>query len=143
MKRFLSSAPLLYDEGLALLRIVTGAFMIYHGYEVFLPDKMKGYEQWLGDIRFPSPSLMAYLGKGAEFVGGLLLAIGLLTRFAAITLAVTMAVISFGLGKGRIFMEEQHPFLFVLIAVLFLFTGAGKWSLDHVLFEKKPNAGIK
>ena len=143
MKRFFSSAPLLYDEGLALARIMTGIFMMYHGYEVFMPDKMKGYGQWLTDISFPSPSLMAYLGKGAEFLGGLLLAAGFFTRFAAIALAITMAIISFGLGKGRIFMEEQHPFLFVLIAVLFFFTGAGRWSLDHVVFDKKLNSGIK
>ena len=139
MRRFFSSAPMFYDEGLALARVMTGLFMAYHGYEVFLLDKMKGYEQWLGDLKFPAPSLMAYLGKGAEFVGGILLAAGFLTRIASIAIAVTMAVICFGMGKGKIFMDDQHPFMFVLIALLFIFTGAGKWSLDYLFFDRKLN----
>lgn len=111
--------------------------MIYHGYEVFDADKMKGYEQRLTDLKFPSPSLMAYLGKGGEFVVGILLMIGFLTRFAAIFLAITMAVICFIMGKGKVFTDDQHPFLFILLAAIFFFTGAGKWSVDQLLFRNK------
>ena len=63
--------------------------------------------------------------------------LGLFTRLAIIPLAITMAIISFGIGKGRIFMEDQHPFLFILLAFVFFFTGPGKWSLDYLLFERK------
>jgi putative oxidoreductase len=48
-----------------------------------------------------------------------------------------MAIICFGIGKGRVFMEDQHPFLFILLAFVFFFTGPGKWSLDYLLFERR------
>lgn len=132
--RFLSANSLWPDAGLFMVRLLTGIFMIYHGWEVFIPDKMNGYAQWLHDLHFPSATFMAYLGKGTEWVGGILLVLGLLTRIACIGIAGTMAVISFGMGEGRIFTDEQHPFLFVLLAAIFFFTGPGRWSLDQLLF---------
>ena len=135
--RFFSAGSLWMDEGILLARVITGVFMIYHGYEVFDTDQMKGYEQWLGDLHFPNPSLMAYLVKGTELAGGVLLTLGFLTRLAALALAMTMAVITFGMGKGKILTDDQHAFLFVVICVLFIFTGAGKWSLDRLIFGSK------
>ena len=133
----LSPYPLWQEAGLLVIRLLTGAFMVYHGWEVFLPDKIEGYAQWLTDLKFPAPRFMAYLGKGAELVGGLLLMAGLFTRFAAVALAITMAVICFVMGKGRIFTDDQHPFLFILLAAVFFFLGAGTWSLDHRLHGNK------
>ncbi|HEY0751017.1 MAG TPA: DoxX family protein [Chitinophagaceae bacterium] len=135
VKRLLSPGGLWYHEGLALVRVTTGILMIYHGYEVFMGDKMDGYNQWLTDLKFPSPAFMAYLGKGAELVGGILLTLGLFTRLAAILLAITMAVVCFGMGDGKFLTNDQHPFLFVLISLLFFFTGAGKYSLDSLFFN--------
>jgi uncharacterized membrane protein YphA (DoxX/SURF4 family) len=40
-------------------------------------------------------------------------------------------------GDGKIWYEDQHPFLFVLLAAVFFFTGPGKWSIDYLLFNKK------
>jgi putative oxidoreductase len=48
-----------------------------------------------------------------------------------------MTFIAFFIGHGRIHMEDQHPFLFVLLALVFVFTGPGKWSLDSLLFGRK------
>ena len=135
VKRLLSPHGLWYHEGLALVRVTTGILMTYHGYEVFMVDKMDGYHQWLSDLKFPSPAFMAYLGKGAELIGGILLTLGLFTRFAAILIAITMAVVCFGMGDGKFMTNDQHPFLFVLISLLFFFTGAGKYSLDYLFFN--------
>ena len=135
--QFISANPLWFNGGLALIRIVTGSLMIYHGVEVFDADKIKGYEQWLYDLKFPSPLVMAYLGKGGELVCGVLLVLGLFTRFAALLLAIIMTTVCFGMGNGKLFTDDQHPFLFVLLSLLFFFTGPGKWSLDKVLFTKK------
>lgn len=139
--RFFSAGPMGQDTGLLIVRLITGAFMVYHGWEVFLPDKMEGYTQWLNDLNFPAPPFMAYLGKGAEFVGGLLLIAGLFTRLASVALALTMAVICFVMGKGRIFTDDQHPFLFVLLAAVFFFVGAGRWSLDWCI-RSRNRSGI-
>lgn len=137
---FYSAEPYVLHTGLALVRMVTGALMLYHGLELFDAEKIRNYGQWLSDLTFPSPVLMAYLGKGAELAGGILLLLGLFTRSAALLIAVTMLVVCFFMGKGRIFTDDQHPFLFVLLAALFFFTGPGKWSLDHFFFTPKKQS---
>ena len=80
--------------------------------------------------------IMVYAGKAAELVGGIMLCIGLLTRVAALILIGTMAYITFFVGSGRIWWDAQHPFLFVLLAIVFLVMGGGRWSADHLLFKK-------
>jgi uncharacterized membrane protein YphA (DoxX/SURF4 family) len=140
IRRFLSPYGLWQDGALALARILVGLFMIYHGWEIFNAAKMNDYAKWMTELGFPGPSTTAYVGKGAELVSGILLLLGLFTRLGALVLAFTMAAICFGMGKGRIFMEDQHPFLFVVIAFIFFFTGPGKWSFDRVLFGN--NRGI-
>lgn len=111
--------------------------MLYHGLELFDAEKIRGYGQWLSDLNFPAPVLMANLGKGAELAGGILLVLGFFTRPAALLIAVTMLTVCFFMGNGRIFTDDQHPFLFVLLAALFFFTGPGQWSLDHFFFTHK------
>jgi uncharacterized membrane protein YphA (DoxX/SURF4 family) len=100
LKSFGFISPVVLSIGFAAIRVITGVLMVYHGLEVFDAEKIKGYGQWLTDLNFPAPILMAYLGKGTEFVGGLLLAAGLFTRLAALVLAVTMLIICFGMGKA-------------------------------------------
>ena len=139
VNRFLSPAPLWQQGGLTLIRIIVGLFITYHGFEVFTQEKMDGYSKWLTDLHFPSPVVMAYLGKGIEFVAGVLFLTGFLTRVAVIPLIITMVIIAFGMGKGKIFMDDQHPFLFVLLFLVIFFTGPGKFSLDYYFFGKEFN----
>ena len=122
---------------MALVRIITGLLMAYHGWEIFDTTKMDGYTKWLTDLRFPQPALMAYLGKLAELVSGILLTLGLFTRLAVWPLILTMLGITFGMGKGKVWYEDQHPFLFVLIGIVFFLAGGGRYSLDQALFGKK------
>jgi len=139
IKRFLSPSPLWQQTGITFIRIIVGLFITYHGLEVFDKQKMTDYAKWLTDLHFPSPLFMAYLGKGIEFVAGLLFLLGLFTRIAIIPLIITMLIITFGMGKGKIYMDDQHPFLFVLLFLVIFFTGPGNFSLDHILFQKKDN----
>jgi putative oxidoreductase len=39
------------------------------------------------------------------------------------------------MGHGKIFSDDQHPFLFVLLSLVFFFSGPGKWSMDELLFK--------
>ena len=133
MNTWLSSRPLKnFDTVYALLRIVTGFLVLYHGWEVFNPSLMADYAKWLTDLQFPAPALMAYLGKGTEFAAGACLIAGLATRFVAIPIILVMLTISFGMGHGKVWYEDQHPFMFVLLCVLFFSGGAGKWSVDAI-----------
>jgi uncharacterized membrane protein YphA (DoxX/SURF4 family) len=143
MNKLFSSSPIWQTGGLALVRIITGFFMIYHGWEVFDKAKMDDYANWESFQSFSSANLMAYLGKAAELCSGLLLLIGLFTRLGALMLIITMLYISFIIGQGRVWYEEQHPFLFVLLGLIFFFTGGGKYSLDNMIFKNgRTNGGI-
>jgi putative oxidoreductase len=72
----------------------------------------------------------------AEFGGGILIAIGLVPRLAAIPVAVTMLVafatahhFSFDTKSGG----NDYPFALALVAIGLVFTGPGKFSLMHTL----------
>ena len=132
MKKFLSPFPVWAEPGLAFVRIVVVIFMILHGIEIFDEKIMRSYLDWMS-----SPLYMIYVGKTAELIAGILLTIGLFTRVAALVLIGTMIYISFFVGKGRIWYEDQHPFMFVLIGLVFLFMGGGPFSVDQLIFKKK------
>ncbi len=128
-----------WHTGILLVRIMTGLITLHYGLELFNPDKMLGYQQWLTDIHFPLPVLMARVGKATELAGGGLLMIGLFTRLISIPLIITMGVVTFIMGKGNIFADEQLPFLLILLCLVFLSAGGGIWSVDYLLFDKKRN----
>jgi uncharacterized membrane protein YphA (DoxX/SURF4 family) len=142
MRKFFSAESLFQDSGLAFIRIIVGLFLAYHGWEVFDPAQMKQYAAWDVFKESTSPSFMVYLGKGSELVAGVLLTIGLVTRLACLLIIGTMLYITFFVGHGKFWYEDQHPFLFVLLAVVFIFTGPGKWSLDARLGGKNKSGGL-
>jgi putative oxidoreductase len=135
MKKLIFPGPVYLSKGIGFLRIVTGLLVTYHGLEVFDEKIMQGYLPWDAFKGFASPALLVYAGKIAELVGGILLTFGLLTRVACVIIAGTMAYISFFVGHGKIWYEDQHPFLLVLLAFVFFFTGPGAWSMDILLFH--------
>lgn len=137
LSMLLSPHPLWQKNGLLLLRIVTGLLMAYHGLEVFKPDLMKGYTNWEVIKSLPYPLFMVYLGKGLELVTGICLTVGLFTRLAALFMCIDMIFICFKVGAGKFWYEDQHPFLFALLAMVFFFTGPVKWGLDLVLFKQR------
>lgn len=133
----LSTAPLFQKEGIAFLRITVGLLMVYHGVEVFDSKLIEEYAKWDSIKRLSNPLLMAYVGKGAEFISGLLLAIGFLTRPAAFLLMLTMLFITFFIGHGKFWYDDQHPFMMALMALVFICCGPGKWSVDQLFFPQQ------
>lgn len=131
----LSPQPLWSSTGLATIRIIVGLLMAYHGIEIFQPETMKVYQDWDIIKKLPAPVMMVYLGKGLEFVTGICFVLGIFTRIAALLMAIDLLFICFVVGNGRFYYEDQHPFLFALLAMVFFFTGPVKWSLDERLFK--------
>ena len=133
LRRLLSFSPFGIDS-LAIIRIFTGILILLHGKMVFDSQIMNGMAESLSkDMGMPFPLLMAYLAKGSEFFGGLLLALGFLTRFVTIPLTITMTVAAFVAHHGQITGDGEHAFLFLLIFAVFFFIGSGKWSVDYLL----------
>jgi putative oxidoreductase len=117
---------------LLVLRLVLGAIMIGHSYtKVFGGEhRYVGYITSLG-----LPWWSAYLSIAAEFGGGILLIVGLLTRFAALTLVIDMTVAIAKIHfKNGLLGENgyQFPMSLAAIGVALIFFGAGPISLDSV-----------
>lgn len=140
MHKLFSIESIAQKSGMTLIRVILGLSLTYHGWEAFDPVKMQEYAAWDIFKQGSYPLLMVYLGKGAEFVAGLLLTVGLLTRIGCLIGIGTMLYIAFFVGKGKIWYEDQYPFLFALLALVFFFTGPGNWSLDAVICRKLPKS---
>ena len=64
-----SPAPILLNNGIAIIRIVVGLLLIYHGIEIFTPETMNSYLQW-DMFKGPYGKFMVYAGKTTEFIAG-------------------------------------------------------------------------
>jgi uncharacterized membrane protein YphA (DoxX/SURF4 family) len=87
---------------------------------------------------FISPTFWATLASWGEFVGGICIAIGLLTRFNALQLAFQFFVISF------LWYDNPVPFVGMYVQQLFFFCyllvaafGGGTFSVDYLICNKR------
>ena len=85
---------------------------------------------------FPLPTLFAWAAALSEFAGGLLVAIGLLTRPAAFFAACTMAVAFFVRHGDQPFLEGERAFLFLTAFLAILVAGAGRYAVDALLYRR-------
>jgi len=136
MNKFFSPSPIAINQGIAWVRIMVGALMAYHGQEVFNPQLMNEYSTW-DTFDNSNALLLVYVGKSSELIAGISLMLGLFTRMGALITIGTLSYITFFIGHGRFWYEDQHPFMFVLFGLLFLFTGPGAWSLDALIFKRR------
>ncbi len=136
MNSFFSSTPIALPQGIGLVRIIVGALIVYHGQEVFNPELMNEYMSW-DTFDKSNARLLVYLGKSSELIAGISLLLGLFTRIGALITIGTLSYITFFIGNGKFWYEDQHPFMFVLFGFLFLFTGPGAWSMDALIFNKR------
>lgn len=138
MTKFLTTQPICQPAGLLAIRCVLGILLIYHGAEVFDRSIVDKYLSWNVFKKGPGEPLV-YIGKIMELAAGIFFLLGLFTRLASLLTIGVMGFIIFFIGKGKIWYEDQHPFLFILLALVFFFIGPGKWSLDKKIFDKREN----
>ncbi len=87
--------------------------------------------------------LWAALASGGEFFGGLLVLIGLFTRFGALNIAVVMLVAMLRVHWGAFFMPGGIEYTLALLgsALALLIAGAGPASFDAVLWARLERRG--
>jgi putative oxidoreductase len=120
------------DAGLALLRVGAGVLLVLlHGLGKVPPQE--GFVGWIGSMGFPAPLLLAWLAAFAEFGGGILLALGLLTRPATLILVVHFTIVVLIAHAGDALADRELAILFGLIAFAFLLAGPGRFSLDSLI----------
>lgn len=123
------------NAGVLILRVFIGAALMTHG----VPKLFGGLEGFTGYVEalgIPAPALMAFLAAFTESIGAFLLLIGLLTRPAALMMAVAMAVAALVAHGGEGFAAQEKAWLFFFPAVLFLLKGGGKWSVDYLITRR-------
>jgi putative oxidoreductase len=129
------------DIALLLIRLTVGGTVIAHGaqklFGFFGGHGLDGTAGVLESLGFRPGRRYAQLLGLAETLGGLLLALGLLTPLAAAAVAGVMiaAVATVHWDKG-FFVQAggfEYPLALAVVAVAVAFAGAGKYSLDHAL----------
>jgi putative oxidoreductase len=146
-KLYVSVAPYSY----AFIRICLGLIIAYHGspklFEGIAPLLAKGTITRLG---LEPPLAWAYLVGVVEFAGGIMLAIGLLTRLAAFALVIEFSVIVFAVKFANGFFAFspkaiqpgfaglvpggfEFEMFFGLVCLAILFRGGERLSVDRAI----------
>jgi putative oxidoreductase len=120
---------------LLILRLVVAGFMLTHGIPK-LGRLFSGEEIQFGDPIGIGPEASLILTVFAEFLCSVLIGIGLGTRLAAIPLIITMAVAAFIAHGADPFGRQELALFYMVVYVVILLTGGGKFSLDYFLFRK-------
>lgn len=117
--------------GLLILRVGFGAALaLGHG----LP-KLMGFAQQMHS--FPDPlgigsTISLSLVVAAEFLCAIAVALGLLTRLAALPIVIAMAVAFFMVHAGDPFAKKELACLFLLAFSTILSCGPGSYSVDNI-----------
>lgn len=119
---------------LMCLRILSGAFILTHGYPK-LTHLFSGDEIAFVDPFGVGPTFTFGLVVFAEFLCGIFIIMGLFTRLATIPLIITM-FFAFMHHNPDPFSVKEKPLLYLLIFITLFVFGSGKFSLD-ALFGKK------
>ena len=120
---------------LSILRIITGFLFLWHGSQKLfnLPASQGGGA---------GGGFMIFAGS-LEFFGGILIMVGLFTRWTAFILSGMMAVaywMAHGTnGKGFLPLLNggELAVIYCFVFLYLFFAGGGEWSLDNLLKNKK------
>lgn len=132
------------DAGLLFIRIGIGIPFVF----VYGIMKIEGGpEMWqmigaaMSNIKINfGHVLFGFLAAASEFFGGILILLGLFTRTAAAFMAFTMLMAFIThLSMLDPWHVAMHPMELFGVFMGLLFAGAGKYSLDNILFNKKSS----
>ena len=142
-KKIYSEYTRLSEYGQSLSLLFARLIVAYGFYE---PAMMKWSDinsvaEWFGSMGMPFATLNAYMAASTEAVGVVLLTLGLFTRLISIPLIVVMIVailtvhLAHGFSAGVNGFEI--PLYYMIFLLIFVSHGAGKFSLDRVIFGER------
>jgi len=121
--------------GLLVTRVIVGGLLFYqHGWSKLIGFKAKVQG-------FPDPiglgsELSLGLTVGAEVVCAGLIVLGLFTRLAALPIVFLMVVAAFWIHGAQPLSEKELALLYLAPALLLVFNGAGRYSIDGMVHSK-------
>ncbi len=101
--------------------------------------------QFFTDLGIPAPAVNAYFVSGLEFVGGILLILGLGSRLIALLMTGNMLVAYITTDREALFsifsspdkFTGAAPYTFLFASLIVLIFGPGRFSLDAWLGRKR------
>ena len=124
------------DAVLLGLRLYLGGFLIWGVWDnIVSVERMQEFAGFLTALNCPLPTVAAPLSVWAQFLVGILLIPGLLTRWAGLLLAVNflVAVVLIAPSRGifpDVTRELFGPVMCILAGLVLATQGAGRWSVD-------------
>jgi putative oxidoreductase len=128
---------------LLVLRVALGITMLAHGYQKLFVFGFAGVSGAFAQMGIPMPGVVGPLVALLEFLGGITLVIGLLTRLTAIGMAIDMlGALAMVHVKNGFFMPTGFEFVFVLLgmSIAIALAGAGDLSVDDVIGRRRAEA---
>lgn len=131
-----------------LVRLFVGYFFLESGWGKI--HNLDTFAERFAEWGIPAPAFNAALSAWTEFLGGLLIVLGLFTRLVSIPLFINMLVAVLAVRLKKVgglddFVELDEP-LYALSFLWLFFSGPGWVSLDHLLgrvLRKKYAAQLK
>lgn len=130
-----------YDVGLLILRLVLGVTLAAHGYNKFFGGgRIPGTARWFESIGMKPGKFHATVAATTEMAAGLGLAVGLLTPIPAAGFVSLMLVAAWTVHRanGFFIVKEgwEYNLVLAVTAIVVATLGAGKYSLDYLVFGK-------
>jgi putative oxidoreductase len=119
------------DIGTFILRLFVGMRLVYGVLDnVFSWQKMLHFREFLEAFHFPFPLLSAIVSVYAQLVAGLLFVVGYKIRWAALLMIFNFVVTIVMVHRNDTIEQLTPAMSMFFCSILFLFHGAGKYSMD-------------
>ena len=116
--------------GALIMRLALGASMTVHGYQKVIPHgALHHHVHYI--VSLGLPYWLGYVSAYTEFIGGILLIIGLLTRLTAALIVINLLVAFFWVGILQGFGFYNYILTLVALGLMLTFYGAGALALDR------------
>ena len=130
--------------GITILRVMVGIVFLAHGGQKVFVYGFSGVQGAFGQMGIPMPTVMGPFVALLELIGGLLLVVGVGTRWVSILFAIEMAVavLKVHLSHG-FFLPGGFEYALMMFAAscAVALEGPGAAALGRTLSKKKASAG--
>ncbi|MFZ0092445.1 MAG: DoxX family protein [Pseudolabrys sp.] len=119
-----------------LIRVVAGGSLAIHGFPILFGETAAA-AKFLESVGFENALFWAYVVGVVEFVCGVCLALGFMTRLVAAPIIgfLLIAIVTYHWQFGFAWENRgiEYPLFWAIVVFRFLIRGGGPWSLDALI----------